>query len=174
MSCSIVSQFRRRFGRLVLDIFSVEIFGVTGQRHSIHVEQSRSKTSDPRGLLGELTSVQFAQVARDLTHTARQNGLVPPTFRSPPRTAGLRRSINRRSDGTATVSVALRGRPAMAVIADMIDGIQAANAPAHRQAAGKYHLNKELYDCLWSAASAFLEFSSEKAGTQRAVGQLAA
>lgn len=139
------------------------------------MEQSRQQSSNPQGFPPELTSVQFAQIARDLTEAARQNGLVAPTFRSPPRTAGLRRSINRRSDGSATVSVSRRGRPVMAVIADMIDGIQAANAPAHRQSAGRYHLNKELYDCLWSAAASFLAFSWESADPVRTSGsQLAA
>jgi hypothetical protein len=79
--------------------------------------------------LSELSSVQFAQVARRLNQSAQAGGLCPPAFRSPPRTPGLARSITRRADGSATVSVRLRGRPAVAVVADMIDGIVAANRP---------------------------------------------
>ena len=75
---------------------------------------------------GELTSVRFAAMARRLSDTARDRGLIVPAFRSPPKVAGLRRSIRRGRDGSATVSVALRNRPAMAVAGDMIDGIVAA------------------------------------------------
>ena len=148
---------------------------VTSRRHSNGVEQCRNQTTDPGRGVSELTSVQFAQIARDLCEAARQSGLVAPAFRSPPKTAGLRRSIHRRADGSATVSVARRGRPAAAVFADMIDGIQAANAPTHRQAAGNFQLNKELYDALWSAAAAFLEASAQsEESTARSGGQLAA
>ena len=49
-----------------------------------------------------------------------------PTFRSPPGISDVQRSIRRRG-GSATVAVALRGRPWGAVLADMIEGIVAAN-----------------------------------------------
>ena len=49
-----------------------------------------------------------------------------PTFRSPPGISDVQRSIRRRG-GSATVAVVLRGRPWGAVLADMIEGIVAAN-----------------------------------------------
>ena len=99
--------------------------------------------------MGELTSVGFAQIARQLNRAATVDGLRSPAFRSPPRVAGLRRSIRRRADGSATVSVSLRGRPAVAVVADMIDGVLAANGAASARSA-------EVRDRLWSAAAPLL------------------
>ena len=72
------------------------------------------------------STVDFASAARSLTREARRRGLVGPSFRCPPRLVGVDRSIRRRDDG-AIVSVRLRGRPWVAVLADMIEGVVAAN-----------------------------------------------
>jgi hypothetical protein len=72
------------------------------------------------------TTVDFASAARALTREARRRGLVGPSFRCPPRLVGVDRSIRRRADG-AIVSVRLRHRPWVAVLADMIEGVVAAN-----------------------------------------------
>ena len=74
----------------------------------------------------EPTSLHFARTARSLTAAARANGLIVPTFRSPPRLEGATRTIRRTADGV-TVSVVLRGRPWPAVAADMVEGVVAAN-----------------------------------------------
>ncbi len=58
---------------------------------------------------------------------ARRGGLSAPTFRSPPRILGRDRSLRRRPDGSVTIAVRLVGRPFVAVVADMVDGIVAAN-----------------------------------------------
>ena len=57
---------------------------------------------------------------------ARLQGLVAPSFRSPPRLVGVDRSIRRHAAGAA-VAVRVRGRPWVAVAADMIEGVVAAN-----------------------------------------------
>ncbi len=101
------------------------------------------------GSTTELTSVRFAQIARLLNQVAKDQRLRTPAFRSPPRAPGLRRSIRRRPDGSATVSVSLRGRPAVAVVADMIDGVMAANEPGSTRSAG-------IRDRLWLAATPLL------------------
>lgn len=75
----------------------------------------------------EAVSLRFVSVARVLAQAARAQGLRAPAFRSPPRLVGVGRSISRRRDGTATVSVALRGRPWAAVLADLVEGVVAAN-----------------------------------------------
>lgn len=75
------------------------------------------------------TSVDFAAAARTLTREARRHGLVGPSFRCPPRLVGVDRSIRRRGDG-AIVSVRLRERPWIAVLADMIEGVVVANGLA--------------------------------------------
>ena len=74
----------------------------------------------------EATSLRFAHAARTIADVARSRGLEPPAFRSPPAIAGLQRSLRRRGS-EATVSVRLRQRPWVAVLADMIDGVVAAN-----------------------------------------------
>lgn len=75
----------------------------------------------------EATSLRFAAAARALGHTARRLELKVPGFRSPPRLADSDRSLRRRPDGGAMVSVRLKGRPWMAVVSDMIEGVVAAN-----------------------------------------------
>ena len=83
---------------------------------------SSPATTAPAGA----STVDFASAARTLTREARRRGLVGPSFRCPPRLVGVDRSIRRR-DGGAIVSVRLRGRPWIAVLADMIEGVVAAN-----------------------------------------------
>jgi hypothetical protein len=95
----------------------------------------------------EANAVRFADAARRLSETARAGGLIVPTFRSPPRPTGARRAMRRRPDGSVSVSVALRGRPWPAVVADMIDGIVAANQLSQLEAG-------EWRDRLWQAIGA--------------------
>ena len=72
-------------------------------------------------------SLQFAAVVRTLSAAARARGLVVPGFRSPPKLAGVERTMRHHRDGTVTVSVVVRGRPLQAVIADLIEGMVVAN-----------------------------------------------
>jgi hypothetical protein len=85
----------------------------------------------------ESTSVRFAAAVRALGVEARRHGLGVPGFRSPPRLSGVDRSLRRRVDGGATIAVVLRGRPWPAVLADLVEGVVAANrlsGPAADQA----------------------------------------
>lgn len=72
------------------------------------------------------TTLDFAHAARQLGREARRRGLVAPSFRCPPRIVGVDRSIRRHPKGVV-VSVQLKGRPWMAVLGDMIEGVVAAN-----------------------------------------------
>jgi hypothetical protein len=76
---------------------------------------------------GEASSLRFASAARTLGQVARARGLAVPGFRSPPRLDGVERSVRRRPDGGATIAVRLRGRPWVAVLGDMIEGVVVAN-----------------------------------------------
>jgi len=76
----------------------------------------------------EATSLRFSAAARTLGLVARRHGLTVPGFRSPPRLTEVDRTLRRRGDGGAVVAVRLKGRPWVAVLADMIDGVIAANA----------------------------------------------
>lgn len=75
----------------------------------------------------KVSSLQFAAAARSLGQAAREQKLLVPGFRSPPRVAGVERTLRRRPDGGATVSVQLRDRPLVAVVADMLEGVVVAN-----------------------------------------------
>jgi len=75
----------------------------------------------------ESPSLRFAEAVRSLGIEARRRGLAMPGFRSPPRLAGVHRSLRRRPDGGVVVAIVLRGRPWAAVLADMVEGVLAAN-----------------------------------------------
>jgi hypothetical protein len=74
----------------------------------------------------ETYAARFGETARSLGRAARLRGLDVPTFRYPPGLSGVQRSIRRRS-GSATIAVVVRGRPWGAVVADMVEGVIAAN-----------------------------------------------
>lgn len=71
-------------------------------------------------------TLEFAHAARRLSGEARRLGLVAPSFRCPPRIVGVDRSLRRHPRG-AVVAVQLKGRPWMAVLADMVEGVVVAN-----------------------------------------------
>jgi len=74
----------------------------------------------------ETTSLaEFAQAARTLARAARQRDLQVPTFRCPP-SLPVDRSIRRGRSG-AVVAVRVKGRPFVAVAADLVEGIIVAN-----------------------------------------------
>ncbi len=80
----------------------------------------------------EASSLRFAAAARSLGEVARAAGLVVPSFRSPPRIEGVDRTMKRQVDAAGveavTVSVRIKGRPWVSVLADMIDGVLVANS----------------------------------------------
>jgi len=93
----------------------------------------------------EARSLQFSTAVRALGSTARRLGLpVSPAFRSPPRAAGAERTLQRHRSGEATVAVRIKGRPWAAVLADMVEGVVAANELSVLDAAG-------VRAALWSA-----------------------
>ena len=95
-----------------------------------------------------MTSLEFAEAVRCLSAAARRAGYRAPAFRSRPQ-GTARRTIRRRADGSATVAVALRNRPQPAVLADLVDGVIAANRLVGAPAG-------ELRDQLWSSLSGIL------------------
>jgi hypothetical protein len=72
------------------------------------------------------TTLDFANAARTLGREARRRGLVAPSYRCPPRIVGVHRSVRRHPNGVV-VAVQLKGRPWMAVLGDMIEGVVVAN-----------------------------------------------
>ena len=72
------------------------------------------------------STVDFAQAARTLSRAARRLGLDAPSYRCPPRVIGADRTIRRRPNG-AVIAVRVKGRPRVAVFADMIEGVVLAN-----------------------------------------------
>lgn len=92
-------------------------------------------------------SLQFAAAARALGDAARGEGWTVPGFRSPPRSGDADRTLRRRDNGAALVSVRTRGRPWLAVLADMIEGVVVTNRLTGRDA-------DRCRTALWSAVEA--------------------
>lgn len=82
------------------------------------------------------SSISFSALARVLAAEVRRHGLVLPSFSSPPRVAGARRTIRRLHGGGVMVSVQVRGRSVDEVLADMVDGVIVANGLRGREAEG--------------------------------------
>ena len=101
------------------------------------------------------TTAEFAAAARAITREARRRGLVGPGFRCPPRLVGVDRSIRRRAGGVV-VSVRLRGRPLVAVLADMIEGVIVANALSPPQ-------SDRFRAELWQAVGSGIEHGDRRA-----------
>jgi hypothetical protein len=70
--------------------------------------------------------IRFADLARRIGAATRAAGLVVPAYRTPPRRAGVTRTI-RRLPGGPVVAVRLRLRPAADVVRDMVEGVVVAN-----------------------------------------------
>lgn len=122
-----------------------------------------------------MSSIEFAEAARRLGQASRALGHDVPSFRSPPRRPGLQRSIRWRTTGgratnlpasAATVSVRLAKRPFAAVVADMVDGIVAANR-LEGAAAGA------LRDALWESAADLLVPAAPAIAEVRSITQAA-
>jgi hypothetical protein len=74
-----------------------------------------------------LSPPEFADVVRQLMVATAATGMRMPSFRSPPRHAGVERTIRWLRDDKAIVAVRRGDRKADAVVADMIQGVVAAN-----------------------------------------------
>jgi hypothetical protein len=85
----------------------------------------------------------FATAVEVIGAAARRRGLAVPGFRSPPRVRDANRTLRRRPDGGAVVAVQVRGRAAGDVVADVIEGIVAANGLSGPAAA---RCRAELFD----------------------------
>jgi hypothetical protein len=75
---------------------------------------------------------QFSRLARHVAESARALGLAAPAFRTPPRLAGADRTLRRAAAGGGApagvvVAVRLAERAPAAVVADLVDGVVAAN-----------------------------------------------
>jgi hypothetical protein len=90
------------------------------------------------------TSVEFALAVRAIGRVLRRQGLVVPSFRSPPRLVGVTRTL-RRHPGGAVVAVQLRDRPWVAVLGDLVEGAVVVNRLASPQAD---RLRTDLWDAV--------------------------
>ena len=90
------------------------------------------------------TTMQFAAVARLIASETQRFGLIAPSFRSPPRVIGVNRTVRRR-EGGGVVAVALRDRPFVAILGDMIEGVVVVN---HLNAPDSDHVRTALWSIL--------------------------
>ena len=107
-----------------------------------------SRVATRASALVTIRYAQFAGAARILASQAHRHGLCPPGFRSPPRIVGVDRSL-RRFNNRVVVSVLLRGRPFVAVLSDMIEGVVVANELTGRNA-------ENARTFLWSSVESLL------------------
>jgi len=91
-------------------------------------------------------TLEFAHAARNQGGEARRRVLVAPSYRCPPRVVGVQRSLRRHPNG-AVVAVQVKGRPWLAVLGDMVEGVVVANGLASPQA-------DRVRDELWAALGA--------------------
>jgi len=98
------------------------------------------------------TTLQFAEGARALARAARARGLLAPSFRSPPRISGIDRTLRRHED-FCVVAVRTRGRPWVAVAADMIEGVIVANRLSGKDAV-------RVRGALWAALGFSVELAA--------------
>lgn len=105
--------------------------------------------------MDEATTARFVHAARILGVQARERRLIAPGFRSPPRILGVSRTLRRWQAGGAQVAVLVRGRPWVAVLGDMVEGVVAVNSLKGAQA-------DQLRTDLWRATEGSLsdDFSS--------------
>ena len=82
------------------------------------------------------SSISFSALARSLGSEVRRHGLELPSFSSPPRLAGARRTIRRLHGGGSMVSVCVRGRSIDDVLADLVEGVIVVNGLRGREAEG--------------------------------------
>jgi hypothetical protein len=102
------------------------------------------------------STIAFSHAARALTRSARRLRLIPPSFRCPPQVLGADRTVRRRREG-AVVAVRVRRRPLVAVLADMVEGVVAANRLVSPRA-------DRVRAELWAAVAPMLAGASEGAG----------
>jgi len=102
-----------------------------------------------------MNSVSFARTAGRLNQVARAHGVAALGFRSPPKAPDVNRSIRSERDGSVTVSVRMRGRPAMAVVADMIEGVVRASGLSGPAGA-------QIQNELWVAALGAVDAGAER------------
>jgi hypothetical protein len=115
----------------------------------------------------QATPVLFATTARVLGGAARARGWAAPGFRSPPRSPGAGRTLRRGADGSVTVAVRLEGRPWLAVVADMIEGIVVANDLADPDAGA---CRTALWDAVDRAGAALGPAGATPGGPRPALG----
>lgn len=75
----------------------------------------------------QCSALAFARYAHTAAAAARAAGAGEFWFRSPPRLAGVDRSLARRADGSVVVAVRRRGRPLRDVAGDMVEGVVVAS-----------------------------------------------
>ena len=115
-------------------------------------ERSAETSPDvsPKKSLEASSFLCFADIANEVGRAAGRLGLQVPSFRSPPLRSDVDRSIRWSKDGRATVAVRVRGRNALAVERDVVEGVLQSN---HLVGEARNDLRLELLARLGGARS---------------------
>jgi hypothetical protein len=98
-----------------------------------------------------VSSIEFARAVRSLGPACHALGLATPAFRTPPRVRGAVRTIRWLPSGAAVGAGATTERPWASVLADLVDGVIAANQLDQAQAV---RVRLVLWEALGGGASA--------------------
>ena len=109
--------------------------------------------------MAESISIQFSIAVRTLGRIADQLGYRIPQFRCPPPSAKYQRSVRKTGEENLSISIVIRGRPWLAILADIVEGVVIANTQSGQDS----ELRNILWDCISTNALQKIDTDSSEA-----------
>ena len=109
--------------------------------------------------MAESISIQFSIAVRTLGRIADQLGYRIPQVRGPPPSAKYQRSVRKTGDENLSISIVIRGRPWLAILADIVEGFVIANTQSGQDS----EIRNILWDCISTNALQKIDTDSSEA-----------
>ena len=109
--------------------------------------------------MAESISIKFSIAVRTLGRIADQLGYRIPQFRCPPPSAKYQRSVRKTGDENLSISIVIRGRPWLAILADIVEGFVIANIQSGQDS----EIRNILWDCISTNALQKIDTDSSEA-----------
>ena len=109
--------------------------------------------------MAESISIQFSIAVRTLGRIADQLGYRIPKFRCPNPSAKYQRSGRKTGDENLSISIVIRGRPWLAILADIVEGFVIANTQSGQDS----EIRNILWDCISTNALQKIDTDSSEA-----------
>ena len=109
--------------------------------------------------MAESISIQFSIAVRTLGRIADRLGYRIPQFRCPPPSAKYQRSVRKTGDENLSISIVIRGRPWLAILADIVEGFVIANTQSGQDS----EIRNILWDCISTNALQKIDTDSSEA-----------